>query len=220
MGHIVVNIDNETDWHKERSKGIGGSDAASVLGLNPFKSNIELWREKTGRAKSENISEKPAVKYGKRAEEYLRGLFMLDYPQYTLSYSPYDQHISEKYQFLRASFDGLLTDADGTKGILEIKTTEILNPKQWEEWENKIPTNYFCQILHYFAIDEDLKFCKLKAQIKYHKQNDNEIYATTRHYHILREKHLQDIDYLITEETKFWHYVKANKEPPLILPQI
>ena len=220
MGHIVINIKTEQSWHNERLKGVGGSDAASVLGVNPLKSNIELWREKTGRSQPEDISEKPAVKYGKRAEEYLRALFLLDYPQYTLDYSPYDQHINSNYDFIRASLDGLLTDQDGTKGILEIKTTEILNPKQWEEWENKIPTNYFCQILHYFLIDEDFKFCKLKAKIRYHKQNDPEVYATIRHYHILRENHLQDIEYLLEKEKEFWRYIQQDKEPPLLLPNL
>ena len=51
MGHIVIRIDNEKDWHNARHKGIGGSDVASILGLNPYKTNVELWREKTGRTK-------------------------------------------------------------------------------------------------------------------------------------------------------------------------
>ena len=220
MGHIVINIKTEQGWHNERLKGIGGSDAASVLGVNPYKSNVDLWREKTGRKEPEDISEKPAVKYGKQAEEYLRALFMLDYPQYTLDYAPYDQHINNDYPFMRASFDGLLTDQDGTKGILEIKTTTIYKPEQWDEWDGRIPINYFCQVLHYFGIDEALKFCKLKAQIKYTKPNDPEVYATTRHYHILREKHLKDIELLMEAEKQFWQYVEQDKEPPMKLPEI
>ena len=220
MGHIVIHIKEEQSWHNERSKGIGGSDAASVLGVNPYKSNVDLWREKTGRKEPEDISEKPAVKYGKQAEEYLRELFMLDYPQYTLDYSPYDQHINEKYPFMRASFDGILTDQDGTKGILEIKTTTIYKPEQWKEWDGRIPINYFCQVLHYFGIDEAFKFCKLKAKIRYTKPDDPEVYATIKHYHILREKFLEDIDLLMNKEIDFWRYVTEDKEPPLLLPNI
>lgn len=220
MGHIIERIDNESDWHISRRKGIGGSDASSILGLNPYKSNVDLWREKTGRIQPKDITNKPAVKYGKEAEEYLRRLFILDYPQYTLNYSPYDQHINNDFHFIRASLDGELTDTDNSKGIFEIKTTEILNPKQWKEWENRIPMNYFCQVLHYFAIDEDYKFCKLKAQIKYHKQDDPEVYLTTKHYHILREKHLQDIEKLIEKEQEFWWYMENDTEPPLKLPNI
>ena len=63
---------------EERKKGIGASDAACVLGRNPYKTNVELWEEKTGIRQSEDISDKPHVKYGTEAEQYLRELFRLD----------------------------------------------------------------------------------------------------------------------------------------------
>ena len=49
-------------WLQERKKGIGGSDAAAVLGLNPYMTNVDLWKIKTGRKEQEDISEKPFVK--------------------------------------------------------------------------------------------------------------------------------------------------------------
>ena len=39
------------EWLKVRKKGIGSSDAAAAIGLNPYKSQLELWMEKTGRDK-------------------------------------------------------------------------------------------------------------------------------------------------------------------------
>ncbi|WP_442807599.1 YqaJ viral recombinase family nuclease [Trinickia soli] len=38
------------DWLAVRRTGIGGSDAAAAVGLNPYMSTLELWLEKTGRA--------------------------------------------------------------------------------------------------------------------------------------------------------------------------
>lgn len=220
MAHKIIEINNPEDWHKHRAVGIGGSDVASILGLNPYKSNIDLWREKTGRKKPEDINRKPAVMYGKEAEEYLRHLFRLDYPEYDIKHSAYNLHINNDYDFIRGSLDGELTEIlTLIKGIWECKTTEIKRQQDWKKWDKQIPMNYFCQVLHYFAIDPDYKFCKLKAQIK-HRDLSNEIILTTKHYHILREKHLSDIDYVINKEDEFWHYVKADKEPPLILPEI
>lgn len=220
MAHKIININNHEDWHKHRSEGIGGSDVASVLGLSPYKSNVDLWREKTGRKKAEDISKKPCVIYGKEAEEYLRQLFILDYPEYKITHAPYDIHINSDFDFIRASLDAELTEiATLIKGIWECKTTEIKRQQDWKKWDKQIPMNYFCQILHYFAIDPDYKFCKLKAQIK-SKDQSNETILTTKHYHILRENHNSDIDYIISKEEEFWHYVKADKEPPLILPEI
>lgn len=37
------------DWLNVRKQGIGSSDAAAAVGLNPYKSQLELWMEKTGR---------------------------------------------------------------------------------------------------------------------------------------------------------------------------
>jgi len=38
------------DWLAVRRTGIGGSDAAAAVGLNPYMSARELWLDKTGRA--------------------------------------------------------------------------------------------------------------------------------------------------------------------------
>ncbi len=218
--HRIIIINDAKIWHKKRKQGIGGSDVASILGLNPFKSNIDLWKEKTGRKKPEDVSAKPAVMYGKEAEEYLRQLFRLDYPEYKIKYSAYDLHINNDYDFIRGSLDAELTEIlTLNKGIWECKTTEIKRQQDWKKWDKQIPMNYFCQVLHYLAIDPDYKFCKLKAQIKSKDQND-EILLTTKHYHILREDYKKDIEFLINKEIEFWHYVEADKEPPLILPEI
>ena len=52
-------ITNNAEWHRERRKGIGGSEASAILGLNPYMTNVQLWRYKTGREVPEDISDKP-----------------------------------------------------------------------------------------------------------------------------------------------------------------
>ena len=44
-------------WLQERTKGIGGSDVATVLGLNPYKTPLSLWEEKTGKTKGSPAGE-------------------------------------------------------------------------------------------------------------------------------------------------------------------
>ena len=55
-----MNLTRE-QWLEERKKGIGGSDAATIMGLNPYKTNVDLWEEKTGRKDAEDISDKSYV---------------------------------------------------------------------------------------------------------------------------------------------------------------
>ena len=44
-------------WLQKRTKGIGGSDVATVLGLNPYKTPLSLWEEKTGKAEGSPAGE-------------------------------------------------------------------------------------------------------------------------------------------------------------------
>ncbi len=207
------------EWLEERKKGIGGSDAAVILGLNPYKNNIRLWKEKTGKVQAEDISDKPYVKYGTQAEDLLRELFKLDFPQYEVSHDENTIIKHPKYPFLFASLDGQLVDKEtGELGILEIKTTNILQSMQKEKWKEKIPDNYFCQVLHYLNVT-GYSFAILKAQLKY--DFDGDIKLETRHYKINRNDFEEDIKELEKAEIEFWtKYVEKNVQPPLELPNL
>ena len=204
------------EWLKHRSR-IGGSDASAIVGLNPYKTNTDLYLEKTGQKESPDISHKPYVEYGTKAEEHLRELFRLDFPQYQVQYFDNNMYLNSKYPFAHASLDGELADEDGRRGILEIKTTNILQSMQKEKWRDRIPDNYFIQVLHYLMVTE-FDFVVLKAQLK--SEFGGQIYLQTKHYFIERSEVVGDIEYLAEEERKFWQCVQARKKPDLILPDI
>lgn len=204
------------EWLRHRSR-IGGSDAAAIVGLNPYKTNTDLYLEKTGQKESSDISDKPYVLYGTKAEEHLRELFRLDFPQYQVQYFDNNMYLNSKYPFAHASLDGELTDEDGRRGILEIKTTNILQSMQKEKWRDRIPDNYFIQILHYLMVTE-FDFVVLKAQLK--SEFGGQIYLQTKHYFIERSEVEGDIEYLAEEEARFWKCVEAKRMPDLILPDI
>ena len=206
------------DWLHARSRRIGGSDAAAVLGCNPWMTNVQLWKYKTGKAKQKDISDKEAVKYGNNAEPLLRQLFALDFPQYEVLYEENNIFFNDKMPWAHASLDGWLVDKEtGRKGILEIKTTNIIQSLQKEKWKNRIPDNYYIQVLHYLMVT-GFDFVVLKAQLKY--EYDGDIMLNTRHYKIEREEVLEDIAFLEKSEKEFSEYIKNNVQPPLVLPAI
>ena len=211
-----IQFDSMEEWLVNR-KGIGGSDASAILGLNPYKTNQELWMEKKGQMSPVDISDKSYVKYGNDAEPLLRALFALDYPEYKVEYYDNNMIINKKYPWAHASLDGELMDPDGRRGILEIKTTNILQSMQWEKWDNRIPDNYYIQVLHYLLVTE-YDFVVLKAQLK--RVRDGEVRLTTKHYHIEREEVLSDIKMLKEEEEAFWHSLQSGQKPGLLLPEI
>lgn len=112
-----------------------------------------------------DISDKPYVKYGTEAEPLIRRLFSLDFPEYQVLYHENRILRSVEYPFMQASLDGELTDQEGRKGILEIKTTNIMNSAQWGKWDDRIPDNYYIQVLHYLLVT-GYQFAVLRAHIR------------------------------------------------------
>ena len=202
-------------WLTLRRGGIGGSDAGTVLGLNKYKTNLELWEEKTGRAESE-FTGNEATRYGQKAEEHIRALFHLDHPDYNLDYHEFRMHGNEKYPFMYATLDGELT-GNGKKGVLEIKTATIQNNGQWSEWENRIPDTYYAQVVHQLTVTE-WDFAYVRAYLRYYTHG--ELRATIRDYYIDADDIKNDAAALIEAETKFWDCVISGREPGLILPEI
>lgn len=204
-------------WLEARKNHIGGSDASACVGMNPYKDNIQLWEEKMGLVIPEDISDRDYVRYGTEAEMHLRALFAMDYPQYQVFYEENNMFLNPEYPWMHASLDGELIDEDGRNGILEIKTTNILQSMQKEKWNQRIPDNYYIQVLHYLAVT-GYEFAVLKAQLK--SEWAGELRIATKHYFIERKEVEKDIEYLILAEKKFWDCVVTGCRPDLILPAI
>lgn len=218
MSKHMLTFSTREAWLEKRKNTIGGSDASSIVGMNPWKTNEELWLEKTGQAVPTDISDKSYVKYGQEAEPLLREMFKLDFPQYEVFYEENNLFLNDKYPWGHYSADGWLKEKEtGRKGILEIKTTEILQSMQREKWNKRIPDNYYLQILHGLLIME-ADFVILKAQLK--TVFDGVPYLQVKHYHIERTEVESDLEYLAREEERFAKHMKDGTRPNLILPMI
>lgn len=215
---ILADPKTREEWLECRRQGIGGSDAGCIVGANPWKSARTLWREKSGLTVPQDIGDKPAVRFGKEAEQHIRALFLLTYPQYTCEYHEFRMYANDRLLWLYATLDGELTDADGRRGILEIKTTTIQTSGQWDEWDDKIPQHYYIQILHQMLACDWAEFAELFAHIRYRK--GDEIRATLRKYRIDREEVADDLHDLEEQEIAFYKKWQEGIEPPYVLPEI
>lgn len=210
-------LPNREDWLKHRTK-IGGSDASAILGKNPYKTNVELWKDKAFHLMPEDISDKPYVKYGIQAEPHLRALFSLDFRTKKVFYEENNMWTNDKYPFAHASLDGWFEDPDGKKGILEIKTTNILNSSQRRNWKDHyIPENYYVQVLHYLMVTE-FDYVVIAAQLK--SVFDGYITKQTIYETVYRNEKEEEIAYLADEERKFWTCVEDMKAPHVKLPDL
>ena len=220
MAVRMIQFDSREEWLKHRVKYIGGSDCAAIVGQNPWKSNVELWLEKTGQVMAPDISDNPNVKFGTEAEPIIRELFKLNYPQYEVFYIENNSWMNDKYPFAAVSHDAWLVEKEtGRKGIWECKTTEIVSSMSKEKWRNQVPMNYYCQLLHSLLVREDCEFAHLTALLTW-KFEDNEIYQQLKNYHIERSEVEADIKFLESSEKGFWKQVQERRRPGLLLPNI
>ena len=97
---------------------IGGSEAASVLGWNPYSSALTLWMQKSGREEIPDISDKPAVRWGNLLEP-----IVLSETAEILSVhieKPNYMYLHPLHHFMTANFDGITEDGK----LLEVKTSD------------------------------------------------------------------------------------------------
>ena len=205
-----VEYSNREEWLNARNKSLGASEVASAIGIG-FTSQLDLWKEKTGRKERSDLSSNERVQYGTNAEEQIRNLFALQFKdKYEVEYHAFRVYKHATHEFLTATLDGELTrKSDGKRGIWECKTAWIISKADFDKWSNNsIPQHYFCQVIEQLGVT-GYEFIVLTAQLIFQDGN-----SEIRHYTIERNEVEADIKYITTEAAKFWRYVQANKEPP------
>lgn len=188
-----VSTKSHEEWKELRSKYIGGSDAASVVGLNPFSSAYTLWAEKTG--KTPPFEGNLATEVGTFLEEFVAKKF----EQETGKKVRKENHsiLNDKYPWAIANVDRVIVGEDAG---LEIKTTDSLNLSKFKNGE--YPSNYYVQIVHYLAMTGKKKWY-LAVLI-----GNKEFKVFTI------ERDQAEIDALMKSEEDFWRYVQTNTPPP------
>ena len=199
------------EWLEARTEiGIGGSEAAAVIGCSPWMSSVELWRLKTNITVAKDLSNNAAVEQGVRLEPALRALFGVLHPEYEIEYHPYDILAQEERPWLFATLDGELIDGD-RRGVLEIKTSTPGNAAKWDMWKTGVPQWYAAQIFHQLlatGYDFAILFAALFSL-------DGTI--TLKTYEFERIDHETDLEWLLSKEESFMRYVKTRMMPPMVL---
>lgn len=181
------------EWKELRSKYIGGSDAASVVGLNPFSSAYTLWAEKTGKVPS--FEGNLATEVGTFLEEFVAKKF----EEETGKKVRKENHsiLNDQYPWAIANVDRVIV---GENAGLEIKTTDSMNLSKFKNGE--YPSNYYVQCVHYLALTgKDRWYLAVLIGNKEFKT-------------FTIERDQEEIDALMKSEEEFWRYVQTNTPPP------
>lgn len=198
-------------WLEERRRSLGGSDAAAVLGLNPYTTPYTLWADKTGRLPEQPDNE--AMRQGRDLEQYVAERFMEASGKRVRRRR--EMIRNPRYPFAHANVDRWVS---GESAGLECKTTSSLNLRRFRNGE--FPDNYYCQCVHYLAVTGAERW--FLAVLVLNK--GFLIYQMTRRPEEKAPEWCEaslyvedaEIEALMTEERKFWQgYVEADIPPPL-----
>lgn len=183
------------EWLDYRRKGIGGSDAAAILGLNPYSSAISVYMDKLGLSPA--IDENEAMWLGNTLEPAVADRFETETGLKVQRRNQLYQH--PDHAFMLANIDRWII---GRNAGLEIKTTSMMNKTDFSS--GTIPPSYYCQCLHYMAVTgADEWFLA--------------VLVVGKGFHILHvQRDQNEIDALIEAEKKFWteHIEKQIPPPP------
>lgn len=190
------------DWLAIRKQGIGSSDAATAVGLNPYKSQLELWMEKTGRdgslPKADPHDELSPMYWGNILEPIVAAHYTKRTGHRVRRINAVLQHPDPSLPWMLANIDREVTGSNEVQ-ILECKTAGINGARLWKEG---VPEYVQLQVMHQLAVtgkqaaDVAVLLCGQHLEIHRIERNDTLI---TR---------------LIELERHFWHYVETDSPPP------
>lgn len=150
MSNTIIRPKDRTEWLKYRESGIGSSEVATIVGLNPWETPYQLWRRKVGldAPKQENF----AMKAGHYLEDAVSLFWQDETGQQVIKSSAGDWLIrDDERPYLQVSPDRTywLTDmphSNENKGILECKTTQMTID------EDDIPKHWFVQVQYQLGV--------------------------------------------------------------------
>lgn len=183
---------------KDRQTGIGGTDAAAILGMSPWKTPLQVYLEKIGEAKPLEPSD--AMKWGNLLEEPISAEYERETGRKVRKVE--EKLVHKDHPFIVGHIDRAVDAVDGEpKRILEVKTSA--RREGWgDSGTDDVPDQYLVQVQHYMAIT-GAEIADIAALI-----GGNDL----RIYHVKRDDKL--IEVLLQKEVNFWKVHVEPRVPP------
>ncbi len=199
---IKTNDLDRDEWLDVRRRGIGSSDAAAAVGLNPYQSSLELWMQKTGRAHllpgdDPNDEESPMY-WGHILESIVAAHYTKRTGRQVRKINAVLQHPDSDKSWMLANIDREVIGCEEVQ-ILECKTAGINGARLWKDG---VPEYVQLQVMHQLAVTG-----KQAADVAVLLGGQHlEIHRITRDEAMIRN--------LIQLERDFWQFVETDTPPP------
>lgn len=182
---------------KDRTKGIGGSDVAIILGLSTYKTPYELFLEKIG----QTVDDSPMTEL-QYWGNVLEPIIVKEYEKrFNVKISHPDTIIHPFLPYMRANVDGFI---DEQNLVFEAKTSSAFMASEWgESGSDIVPMSYLVQVIHYIACTN----ADGAATAVLIGGNDFRDYIYKKDLKLQTE--------VINACKEFWHCVETQTEPTL-----
>ena len=184
---------------RERRKTIGASDAPAILGLSPWRTPLDVWREKRHGAPE---TESALQWFGSAVEDVLADFCERDVPGLKLRRKNQPIRCADT-PWMTALLDRVVVGDKST--LVELKTA---NQFVANRWRDGVPEYYVWQAHHQMACAPDAKrvvFCALIGGIPT---------SGWRNPELVVERSEGAIKALRTVESAFWERVQTGEPPP------
>ena len=136
-------VEHSPDWYEQRRQGIGGSDAAAVLGYSRWHSAYDVWRVKVDDSTAPDSGNESTRRGTRREPELIQEYSNLTGKQ--VYKAPHLIH--PDYDYVCANLDGIIPG----ERVIEAKTSRRRDG--WgDEGTEDIPIDYYLQCQHYMLI--------------------------------------------------------------------
>ncbi len=139
----IIEYSDTEEWEDIRGNGIGGSDAGAVVGVNPYKSIIDVYIDKT---QGSDFKGNKYTHWGHNLESVI----FKEFQRLHEDFFCYEVPFTMKKGCLVANVDGMCYDLEKGWGVVEIKTANAFANKEWSG--ETIPDSYFAQVQHYLGV--------------------------------------------------------------------
>lgn len=181
------------EWLRLRRNGIGGSDAAAIVGLDRYRSAFDVYADKLGLKQEQQDNE--AMRQGRDFEGYVAARFTEATGKKVRRRNAILQH--PEYPWMLADIDRWVV---GENAGMEAKTTSVLNRHKFSQGE--FPPNYYVQCMHYMAVTGADKWYLA-------------VLVLNKAFHVFTiERDENEIAALIEAEKHFWEEHILKQIPP------
>ena len=145
----------------DRTKFLGGSDVAAILGVSPWRNRVDLWADKIT-PRVEDGQNAAAKRRGHRLEPYILDMIREEHGLEIVRAN--ERYIDKEVPFLAAEIDAEYRDDAGEQNI-EIKTVHPFKAKEWGDiGTDSLPLHYIAQVQHGLGVT-GRDICKVFALI-------------------------------------------------------